>query len=92
MKIHLVETAGAADRLVKAHTKAGAERHVRDSIKPAVSARVPTQQELVDALQSGVVIEDATNSPQASTPEPSQAIHPADKFIDDVSAHVANGE
>lgn len=60
MKIHLVETAGAADRLVKAHTKAGAERFVRDSIKPKVTARVPTQDELVTALRDGVEIEDAT--------------------------------
>lgn len=62
MKIHLVETAGAADRLVKAHTKAGAERFVRDSIKPTVTARVPTQDELVTALRDGVEIEDATTT------------------------------
>ncbi len=62
MKIHLVETAGAADRLVKAHTKAGAERFVRDSIKPKVTARVPTQDELVTALRDGVEIEDATTT------------------------------
>lgn len=60
MKIHLVETAGAADRLVKAHTKAGAERFVRDSIKPTVTARVPTQDELVTSLRDGIEIEDAT--------------------------------
>ena len=60
MKIHLVETAGFADRLVKAHTRAGAERFVRDSIKPTVTARVPSQDELVNALRDGVQIEDAT--------------------------------
>lgn len=72
MKIHLVETAGSADRLVKAHTKAGAERFVRDSIKPTVTARVPTQDELVTALQSGTVIEDATAAPAATNQEPEQ--------------------
>lgn len=66
MKIHLVETAGAADRLVKAHTKAGAERFVRDSIKPKVTARVPTQDELVTALRDGVEIEDATANQESA--------------------------
>jgi hypothetical protein len=73
MKIHIVEIAGQGKpRLVKAHTRAGAEKHVRDSIKPAVAARVPTQDELVAALKDGVAIEDATNSQQVSIPEPSQ--------------------
>jgi hypothetical protein len=63
MKIYLVETAGAADRLVKAHTRAGAEKFVRDSIKPEITATVPTQQELVDALQAGVPIESAIKEP-----------------------------
>lgn len=63
MKIYLVETAGSADRLVKAHTRAGAEKFVRDSIKPEITATVPTQQELVDALQSGVAIESAIKEP-----------------------------
>ena len=83
MKIHLVKTAGSADRLVKAHTKAGAERYVRDSIKPAVSAVVPSQADLVAALQAGIAIEDATNSPQASIPEPAQTV--ADKVIRDIT-------
>ena len=44
MKYHLVSIEGTEQpRIVKANTKAGAERHVRDSIKPAVTARVPTQ-------------------------------------------------
>jgi len=60
VKIHLVNIEGTdAVRLVKSHTKAGAERYVRDQIKPIVTARVPSQQELVDALQAGVVIENA---------------------------------
>lgn len=73
MKIHLVKIAGQdKPRLVKAHTRAGAERHVRDQIKPEITATVPTQDELVAALKDGAVIEDATASPQASIPEPSQ--------------------
>lgn len=73
MKIHLVNTAGSdKPRLVKSHTKAGAEKFVRDSIKPQVTATVPTQDELVAALKAGVEIEDATANPQASIPEPSQ--------------------
>lgn len=54
MKIHLVATQGHPNRLVKAHTRAGAEKFVRDSIKPDVLAIVPTQEQLVAALQSGV--------------------------------------
>lgn len=61
MKIHLVTIAGSEQpRLVKSHTRAGAEKFVRDSIKPAVSAVVPSQEQLVEALKSGVEIEDAT--------------------------------
>ena len=67
MKIHIVTIAGdslnqATIRLVKAHTKAGAERHVRDSIKPAITALVASQEALVSALQNGITIEDATAS------------------------------
>jgi hypothetical protein len=64
VKIHHVTVAGTEQpRLVKAHTRAGAEKFVRDSIKPAVTAIVPTQEQLVAALQAGVVIEDATAVP-----------------------------
>lgn len=70
MKIHLVETAGQdKPRLVKAHTRAGAEKFVRDSIKPTVLARVPTQEQLVAALQDGVLIEDATAEPASQEPQ-----------------------
>lgn len=77
-KIHKVtigngpaEPAGV--RLIRAHTKAGALRFARDTIKPQVSAEVATQNDLVALLGLGVAIEDATNSPQASIPEPSHA-------------------
>lgn len=60
-KIHLVKVAGQEKpRLVKAHTRAGAEKYVRDSIKPAVTATVASQQELVDAIEAGIKIENAT--------------------------------
>lgn len=78
MKIHLVTMhsvdSGKPERsyLVKAHTKAGAEKHVRAKISPFIEAKVPTQDELVDALKQGIQIEDATADPQASIPEPSQ--------------------
>lgn len=78
MKIHKViaETGGPteADKLflVKAHTKAGAERFVRAKLQPVVTAAVATQDDLVSALKSGVEIEDATSDPQASIPEPLQ--------------------
>ena len=68
MKIHLVETAGFADRLVKAHTRAGAERFVRDSIKPTVTARVPSQDELLAAVQH-TPVEDATQPAGAGATE-----------------------
>lgn len=61
MKIHHVTVAGSEQpRLVKAHTRAGAEKFVRDRIQPEITAIVPTQEQLVAALQAGVVIEDAT--------------------------------
>lgn len=67
MKIHLVTIAGEQSRLVKAHTRAGAEKFVRDSIKPVVEAVVPSQEQLVAALQDGIQIEDATAT-QETTP------------------------
>jgi hypothetical protein len=77
MKIHLVIANGQSSAeqqfLVKAHTKAGAEKFVRAKFRPTVEARVPTQDELVAALQDGVLIEDATNAPQASIPAPPPA-------------------
>jgi len=69
MKIHLVianKNSGAEQKfLVKSHTRAGAENFVRGKFKPDVTASVPTQQELVDALGAGIPIEDAT-APAAS--------------------------
>lgn len=61
VKIYAVQIEGS-DRihLVKAHTRAGAANYVRDQIKPTISARLPSQDELVAALQAGVEIEDAT--------------------------------
>lgn len=78
MKIHLVTLhsvdSGKPERtfLVKAHTKAGAEKHVRNKVGAFIEAKVPTQDELVAELKAGTPIEDATASPQASIPEPSQ--------------------
>ena len=66
MKIHLVATEGHPNRLVKAHTRLGAEKFVRESIKPDIIAIVPTQEQLVAALQSGIVIEDATAAPASA--------------------------
>lgn len=64
MKIHIVVANGdsAVEQhfLVKAHTKAGAEKFVAGKFKPTVVASVPTQEQLVTALQAGVPIEDAT--------------------------------
>jgi hypothetical protein len=73
VKIHLVTIPSAGQNdpstfLVKAHTKAGAEKFVRAKFRPEIVARVPTQDELVAALQSGVQIEDATATNQEPTP------------------------
>lgn len=81
MKIHYVTAVSAdteADKvfLVKAHTRAGAEKFVRSKLQPVVTATVATQEELVSALRAGVEIEDATNSLQASIPEPAQTKEP----------------
>ncbi len=65
-KIHLVTLhsvdSGKPERtyLVRAHTRAGAERHVNRKLAGFIEAKVPTQDELVAALQSGIHIEDAT--------------------------------
>lgn len=65
-KIYAVTIAGIDNpRLVRAHTRAGAERFVRDSIKPAVRADVASQNILVDAMRAGVTIESAIDAPQA---------------------------
>lgn len=75
MKIHVVTRHDTHEiRLVRAHTKAGAERYVRDKIKPEITAEVATQDDLVRHLTAGGKIEDATNSPQASIPEPAQPL------------------
>lgn len=71
-KIHLVHatvaccdpgTAAASPQpsefLVRAFTKAGAERHVSLKFKPDVIAKVPSQDELLAANGRGVVIEEA---------------------------------
>ena len=58
MKIHIVKTEGQDKvRLVKSHTRAGAEKFVRDSIKPNVTATVPSQDELVAAIGAGIAVE-----------------------------------
>jgi hypothetical protein len=77
MKIHYVTAVAHNEEddkvfLVKAHTRAGAERFVRNKLQPVVTASVATQDELVGALKRGVQIEDATADPQASIPEPAQ--------------------
>ena len=65
-KIYAVTIEGTDNkRLVRAHTRAGAERFVRDSIKPKVSADVACQETLIYAMRAGVLIESAIDSPQA---------------------------
>lgn len=60
MKIHHVTDGTGAVHLVKSHTKAGARRFVAAKLGHKITAKVPTQDELVAALQAGVAIEDAT--------------------------------
>lgn len=63
MKIHTVTRADTGElRFVRAHTRAGAERYVREQIKPAITAKVATQDELVRYLSAGGKIEDATGT------------------------------
>ena len=65
-KIHLVTLhsvdSGKPERtyLVRAHTKAGAERHIVRKVAGFIAAKVPTQDELVAELKAGKAIEDAT--------------------------------
>lgn len=76
VKIHLVTIhsldSGAPERsfLVKSHTRAGATKHVMRRVGRFIDAKVPTQDELVAALQSGVVIEDATAKPASQEKQP----------------------
>jgi hypothetical protein len=65
MKIHHVTDNSGAIHLVRAHTIAGARKFVADKLGQNIAAKVPTQDELVAALQSGIAIEDAT-APAAS--------------------------
>lgn len=82
MKIYLVtiddgEPSRADNRyLVRAHTRTGAERFVEAKLKPDVTANVPTQDELVAALQSGIAIEDATAPAGSGTPDEAQEQSP----------------
>lgn len=78
MKIHQVvnEKTGEVIGFIRAHTRAGAERYASNKIKPALTATVATQDDLVRFLKAGGEIEDATASPQASIPEPAQ-VEPA---------------
>ena len=65
-KIHLVTLhsvdSGAPERtfLVRAHTRAGAERHVAKKIGRFIEAKKASQDELVEGLRAGKPIEDAT--------------------------------
>lgn len=69
MKIHVVTRADTNEiRFVRAHTKAGAERYVRDKIKPDINAVVATQDDLVRYLKAGGEIEDATTTQQEPQP------------------------
>lgn len=78
MKIHLVTVSGdPTPRLVRAHTRAGAAKYVRDQIKPEVMAVVPSQDVLVAALSDGIQIEDAT----------SPAFSPADQTINAITSY-----
>lgn len=70
MKIYLVTSNDGHEEkkhLVRAHTSVGAENFVRAKFKPTVTAKVPTQDELLSARDEGVEIEDAT---QPTTKEP----------------------
>lgn len=76
MKIHIVTLhdvdSGKPQRkfLVRAHTKAGAERHIERRVGRFIEAKVPTQDELVEALNSRLPIEDATGKGPESDPAP----------------------
>jgi hypothetical protein len=59
MKIHHVTDNSGAIHLVRAHTTAGARKFVAAKLGQNMTAKVPTQDELVSALQSGIAIEDA---------------------------------
>jgi hypothetical protein len=65
-KVHLVTLSnidtGAIERkfLVRAHTKVGAEKYVQRKVAGFIDAKVPTQDELIGAMQAGVRLEDAT--------------------------------
>jgi len=65
MKIHHVTDNSGAIHLVRAHTTAGARKFVAAKLGQNMTAKVPTQDELVSALQFGITIEDAT-APAAS--------------------------
>lgn len=69
MKIHKIVDQTGAVHLVKSHTKGGARKHVAAKLRDSLHVKVPTQDELVAALQAGIEVEDATVKPAKADPE-----------------------
>lgn len=63
-KIHHVTDGAGTVHLVRAHTKAGARRHVERKLGQGLQVKVPTQDELLAARDAGTPIENATQETQ----------------------------
>lgn len=72
MKIHHVTDNSGTIHLVRAHTVAGARNFVVSKLGQNMKAKVPTQDELVSALQSSIPIEDATAPAGSGSPVETQ--------------------
>lgn len=64
MKIHKITDQSGSVYLVKSHTKGGARKFVAAKLRDGLHVKVPTQDELVAALQAGIRVEDSTVKPE----------------------------
>lgn len=71
-KIRQVTDSTGTVHLVRSKTEQGARKYVAAKLRQQLHVKIPTQDEFAAALQAGIAIEDATNDPQASIPEPAQ--------------------
>ncbi|HEX6216713.1 MAG TPA: hypothetical protein VFZ38_17885 [Vicinamibacterales bacterium] len=58
-KIHLVNDHTGGQHLVRAFTTAGARKHVAEKLGQKITARIPSQDELLAARDAGIGIESA---------------------------------
>lgn len=79
MKIYKVTDHTGAVHLVKAHTKVGARKYVANKLRDSLHVKVPTQDDLVAALQAGIGVEDSTVKPEPAYDGPLNPVNQQDE-------------